>query len=219
MLDLVDAIRPPYVLIENVKGFLAPKHSETKEWVFGRLASSGYAVRAGLYDAADFGVPQHRRRILIVGSLSGAVPLMQPTHGPTEGLKPWLTLADAIQDVEPGPHAEFRPSMVKYLGMLKPGQNWRQLPLDMQHDALGGAFTSKASKAGAGTRTTAGYLGTSPVPRCSPARRRRPPRCATRTVSVRCPSLSTPPYSSSRQIGYSRVAWPANTDKSATQCQ
>lgn len=148
MLDLVDAIRPPYVLIENVRGFLAPKHAETKSWVFDRLAAAGYEVTAGLYDAADFGVPQHRQRVLIVGSLSGSVPLMRPTHGPGDGLKPWLTLADAIQGMEPGPHVEFRPSMVKYLKMLKPGENWRKLPPEAQHAALGGAFTSKASKAG-----------------------------------------------------------------------
>jgi len=148
MLDLIDAIRPAYALIENVRGFLAPKHAETKDWVFGRLAATGYKVTAGLYDAADFGVPQHRQRVLIIGSLSGAVPLMRPTHGSGNGLKPWLTLSDAIRGMEPGPHTEFRPSMVKYLGMLKPGENWRQLPVEAQAAALGGAFTSKASKAG-----------------------------------------------------------------------
>jgi len=143
MLDLIGGVRPRFVLIENVRGFLAPKHSATKEWVFGRLEAFGYSVTAGLYDAADFGVPQHRSRVLIVGSLSGTVPLMRPTHG-GEGLPPWLTLADALRGIEPGAHAEFRPALVKYLRLVPPGKSWRSLPPDAQRDAMGAAYDSKA---------------------------------------------------------------------------
>ncbi|GEA15479.1 hypothetical protein E308F_17230 [Moorella sp. E308F] len=106
-LRLIEAKRPPWVVVENVPGLLSWGGGRYFAWVVGRLKEMGYAVRYAVLDAARYGVPQFRRRVFIVGNLAGrdfAFP--PPTHGsPAEAaqgrlfgppLKPWVTVAEAL---------------------------------------------------------------------------------------------------------------------------
>lgn len=106
-LRLVEAKRPPWVVVENVPGLLSWGGGRYFAWVVGRLKEMGYAVRHAVLDAARYGVPQFRRRVFIVANLAGrdfAFP--PPTHGsPAEAaqgrlfgppLKPWVTVAEAL---------------------------------------------------------------------------------------------------------------------------
>lgn len=77
-LRLVEKYRPKAVLIENVKGLTNRKHRPYLDAVCARLAGLGYAVAWELLDAADFGVPQHRHRVLIVGLRHKYVQAFQP---------------------------------------------------------------------------------------------------------------------------------------------
>ncbi|APX77310.1 Modification methylase HhaI [Achromobacter insolitus] len=67
VVSAVECHRPPAFLVENVKEFLAWKLFPA--WC-GALTALGYAVSPHLWDAADCGVPQHRIRVLIVGTRS-----------------------------------------------------------------------------------------------------------------------------------------------------
>lgn len=78
MLDLLEAFRPKAMLIENVAGFLAGKVSA--EWaIAARLAEinarhgTRYALSWHVVDAADYGVPQHRSRVLATAFRDGTV--------------------------------------------------------------------------------------------------------------------------------------------------
>lgn len=67
----------------------------------------GYLVTAGILNAADYGVPQRRKRAIVLASRIGRVPLPTPTHcdpqkTPTlfeKGLLPWETVGRAIGDL------------------------------------------------------------------------------------------------------------------------
>ena len=127
------ALKPRAFICENVKGLtresfhayyeyillrlqhpsLAKFDGETWEQHAVRLSRAHtsadhedvrYEVIPTVVDAADYGVPQHRHRVIIVGfrsdvEASWAFP--QPTHGKAaaRGRLPWLTLGDAIKDV------------------------------------------------------------------------------------------------------------------------
>lgn len=66
-LRLVDEVRPRAVMIENVRGLLSPQFDEYRESILAELRSKGYRVWMRLLNASDFGVPQLRPRVVIVG--------------------------------------------------------------------------------------------------------------------------------------------------------
>ena len=64
---LVDEIRPRAVMLENVRGFLDPKFSDYREHILSSIQKLGYKVQIKLLNACDYGVPQLRPRVIIVG--------------------------------------------------------------------------------------------------------------------------------------------------------
>ena len=65
-LRVVDEVRPKAVMIENVRGILAPAFEPYRESITSRLGSMGYVTQWRLFNAADFGVSQLRPRVVIV---------------------------------------------------------------------------------------------------------------------------------------------------------
>lgn len=61
--------RPRHVLLENVKGLLSHDKGKTIQTIFGVLADLGYRIEWQLLNSKDFGVPQNRERIFIIGHL------------------------------------------------------------------------------------------------------------------------------------------------------
>lgn len=78
----VDALRPEWVVMENVPGLLLFRRGAVAKAVINEFRSIGYQVAPMILLAADFGVPQLRRRLFFVGNRTGsAVPFPVPTHG------------------------------------------------------------------------------------------------------------------------------------------
>lgn len=63
--------RPRYFILENVKGLLSHDSGKTYQTILGVLTDLGYTVEWQLLNSKDFGVPQNRERIYIVGCLGG----------------------------------------------------------------------------------------------------------------------------------------------------
>jgi DNA (cytosine-5)-methyltransferase 1 len=68
---IVDAVRPRWILLENVPGLLSSNDGRDMGTVVGTLADLGYGVGWRVLDARYFGVPQRRRRVFLVGRLGG----------------------------------------------------------------------------------------------------------------------------------------------------
>ena len=64
---LVEEMKPRAVMLENVRGFLDPKFTEYREHILESIKALGYRVKIKLLNASDFGVPQLRPRVIIVG--------------------------------------------------------------------------------------------------------------------------------------------------------
>lgn len=65
-IDIVDAIRPKAVLIENVRGFLGAIFEDYRQEIKEQLGKLGYETGWRLLNASDYGVPQLRPRVAIV---------------------------------------------------------------------------------------------------------------------------------------------------------
>lgn len=163
-LSIISDIKPTYVVIENVRGLLStpftykistePIKGGAMMIILDRLAEMGYSVSFNLYNAAHFGAPQIRERVVIIGKLGNEkVSYLQPTHNEkgTDGLNVWRTLKDAFgalpQSVEHH-YIEFPEKRLKYYRLLKEGQYWKNLPLDLQKEAMGKSFYLGGGKTG-----------------------------------------------------------------------
>ena len=103
-------LRPASVLMENVHGLAYNNHNRhTFRSLLNRLEHAGYRLSWQVLNAADYGVPQLRKRLFVLGTLAGAEPVFpSPTHaGWTEtrrsfdrSLLPYVTSREAIGDLE-----------------------------------------------------------------------------------------------------------------------
>jgi DNA (cytosine-5)-methyltransferase 1 len=89
------------------------------------LFERGWQTHVELLNAADYGVPQRRVRLIVVGYRCGDIPLMPvPTFGKSGGQRPWRTLRSCIEVLDPLSQEEIiRPSgkMASDLAGLRPG--------------------------------------------------------------------------------------------------
>jgi len=67
MLRLVEEIGPRCVMIENVRGFLSKQFDRYRQQIICKLNTLGYNVHLKLLNASDYGVPQLRPRVIIIG--------------------------------------------------------------------------------------------------------------------------------------------------------
>ena len=64
---LIKEIKPRAVMLENVRGFLDPGFTEYRDHIINSIKNIGYSVQIKLLNASDFGVPQLRPRVVIIG--------------------------------------------------------------------------------------------------------------------------------------------------------
>jgi DNA (cytosine-5)-methyltransferase 1 len=69
-LDIIDKIKPKWILFENVKALNSFKFKEFKERIIGRLNQSGYVIQENVYNSLYWGVPQNRERLFCLGTRS-----------------------------------------------------------------------------------------------------------------------------------------------------
>lgn len=85
-IDIIDAIRPRAVMIENVRGFLGAVFQDYREGLKKQLKALGYTTDWRLLNASHFGVPQLRPRVIIVALKSEQADLFDwpeaDTHNP-----------------------------------------------------------------------------------------------------------------------------------------
>jgi DNA (cytosine-5)-methyltransferase 1 len=169
-LELIKELNPTYFVIENVRGLLSVplKHVphdkrkgklKTKEekggtlnYILNYLNNIGYKVSFNLYNSANFGSPQIRERVIIIGNKKEKLPYLTPTHSQHGefGLKPWKTFKAAVKGLHNINHdyVKFPEGRLKYYKKLKEGQNWRNLPLKLQKEALGNSYYLGGGKTG-----------------------------------------------------------------------
>lgn len=85
-LRAINEIRPPVFLMENVFGLATGERAGYLAGFLEEFRNLGYAITWQVVNAADYGVPQKRRRLFVVGSRLGTFAFPSPTHGPAAGV-------------------------------------------------------------------------------------------------------------------------------------
>jgi DNA (cytosine-5)-methyltransferase 1 len=103
-LRMIDHFRPKVSVMENVPGMLSHNGKNVAETVAAGMERSGYVASWTLLDAADFGVPQHRKRLFFVGvrkDLGIRFTFPAPADRTGKRFYPLTTVRDAIKDLPP----------------------------------------------------------------------------------------------------------------------
>lgn len=97
MVDVVARLRPKVFVAENVKGLLMRHNAASLAQILKDFGALGYRITYKLYSAADYGVPQTRDRVFIVGTLPGLPDFQHP-----EPVTPTpITAKQALDDLKP----------------------------------------------------------------------------------------------------------------------
>lgn len=100
---IINEIRPKFIVMENVKGILTLENGTYLQNVLFILAEAGYKAEYKLINMADYGVPEVRERVIIIGNRIGLpVTFPSPDHSdnPTDNLPAWENCWDVLKDLE-----------------------------------------------------------------------------------------------------------------------
>lgn len=127
-------IKPRYFVAENVKGLLFGYGSNLLKDMIVRYKKEGYDVTYKLVNAKEYGIPQDRERVFIVGTrtdLHEEYLFPEQTHGP--GLKPYATLNSAIGDLpKPKKGEVFEGSFSSHYMSRNRKRGWNEVSFTIQ---------------------------------------------------------------------------------------
>ncbi|MHA1440121.1 MAG: DNA cytosine methyltransferase [Promethearchaeota archaeon] len=143
MIKIIKAKKPKFIVGENVLGIRSMKNINGDlilDKIIGDLREIGYNADYKLLNARDFGVPQNRKRIFIIGNrLNLKIIFPKPTHNKNN----WVPLRKALKglpnpdDINPETYKiknhEYKPlapSDLKIVKFIPPGKNWKIVPYE-----------------------------------------------------------------------------------------
>jgi DNA (cytosine-5)-methyltransferase 1 len=159
MARIIEGVRPDMVMMENVPG-LAQKGAQIFGEFVSRLRVAGYYSQQAIVQMADFGVPQLRRRLVLLAGRGFAISFPTPTHSrqADEARKPWVTVRRAISGMRPpvtfsaamkkgGPERfrwhvvrDIQPQTKARLTAAVPGKSWREIPSVLRPECHRGTY-------------------------------------------------------------------------------
>lgn len=102
-LQIIEHVQPQAFVFENVTGLLSAKNSNGEkilDLLKQAFLNIGYTIEQQVINAADFGIPQRRRRVIIVGLKGQKFVFPKPTHSETNpALKKYVSVEDALGDL------------------------------------------------------------------------------------------------------------------------
>ncbi|EHO5625475.1 DNA cytosine methyltransferase [Salmonella enterica] len=171
---MIKEINPKVFVMENVRGLLsmsivpASKKKELlnsvdssafeKGSLIKRVAKEfnhlGYHVDCFVVNAANYGAPQIRERVILIGNRFGmkaSFPEPLFSNRIEDDLPSFKTLGDVIGPdsgfIDKYPEVmNFSPRKLKYLSMVPPGGNWRSMPVEMQKESMGKSWYLKGGR-------------------------------------------------------------------------
>jgi len=170
-LRVVSEIKPKAFLMENVRGLLSmplvPKKKASEgidqnflkkgsllETLIKDFNNLGYLVKVFVVNSVNYGAPQVRERVLVIGNRIGneiQFPEPEFSNRPKDKLPEFKTLGETIGPesgfVDKYPEVlNFSPRKLKYLSMVPEGGNWRSLPVEIQKESMGKSWYLKGGR-------------------------------------------------------------------------
>lgn len=156
-LRIVNGIKPPLFVLENVKGLLSFDKGRFMEKIVSHFKNAGYSTQLNLLNASSFGVPQMRERIFLVGTLDKKMEIVVENEKAKVvstreaiGDLGFLNAGESIDHYKWKPRTDYQKKMrdsktlhnhaasnhgnkvKKRFALIKPGAGMKSLPLSMR---------------------------------------------------------------------------------------
>ena len=134
---------PMMFVAENVKGLLSANNKTAINQIvedFSNTGKHGYKTDVHLVNFADYGTPQLRERVLIIG-VRKDIDLTFNIPPPSHNVKNYISAKEALKDVEKvkynNEHQKILKRTIEKLKLIKPGGNFTDIPKDSPHYVKG----------------------------------------------------------------------------------
>lgn len=138
--------QPKIFMAENVRGLISHEDGKTLQTIIEIFSSLGYKTQYKLLNAVNYGVPQKRERVIIIGTKKN-INFSYPE--PVKGI---VTLKKALKNVPVSEGQKYSQNKYKVLSLVPPGGCWRSLPIKIQKKYMGKSFTSGGGRTGMARR-------------------------------------------------------------------
>ena len=142
----IKEVEPLIFMAENVRGLISHDDGRTLETILGIFEELGYNVKYELLNAVNYGVPQKRERVIIIGTKPGV-----SFEFPERELE-IKTIRDVLENVPESKGQQYSSNKKKVLDLVPPGGCWRELPLEVQKAYMGKSFYSGGGRTGMARR-------------------------------------------------------------------
>lgn len=130
-IQVLQAKQPAWFVAENVSGIRSSDNGEALQMILREMQEAGYRITPHMYRFEDYGVPQRRHRVIIVGmreDLDAVFRVPAPTHGKARGLEPYETVGKVFSrhmqaDVKNNERTRQTSKVVERLKLIDPGEN------------------------------------------------------------------------------------------------
>lgn len=124
-------LEPKVIIIENVKAILSSHKGKIRDEIIEELNKLGYEVDVQVLNSADYGVAQLRERAIFLANNMGKKNIFpDKTHNPSN----YVPVIEVLKNVPTANHEprQLRGKVLERVRLIKPGENWRSLPLELQ---------------------------------------------------------------------------------------
>jgi DNA (cytosine-5)-methyltransferase 1 len=144
----VSEVKPKIAIAENVKGLEKHDEGRTLKTMISILDEIGYNVQYRVLRAQYHDVPQKRERLIIIGIRKDLnLPFIFPTENDY-----LVTLREALENVPESGGQTYPKKKEEIMKLIPEGGYWKDLPLDLQKDYMGGSFYHSGGKTGMARR-------------------------------------------------------------------
>lgn len=144
---LAIAVQPDFVTMENVPALLKYKDGHVFEDFCKQLTDGGYSVQWSVAKCEEFGVPQKRRRLVLLASRDASLVALSPTHSAAISVRdaigklPLLKAGEVSNEDRLHAAASLSAKNLERIRASKPGGTWKDWPVELRapcHQRLSG---------------------------------------------------------------------------------
>lgn len=139
-------LQPKMFLFENVRGLLTHDKGRTHDTILNVFENEGYVIKEKILNAWDYGVPQKRERLIMVGVRQDLTTYVDFEFPKKHKYKP--VLRDILLDCPPSQGAQYSNYKKNIFDLVPPGGYWRDIPEDIAKEYMKSTWNMGGGRTG-----------------------------------------------------------------------